>query len=69
MIPRYTRNEIEKIWNEENKISIWNEIECLIVEKLCIDGIIPKISAKKIPSKDRLDLTDQPSLILKSLER
>ena len=56
MIPRYTRKEIEKIWNEENKISIWNEIECLIVEKLCIDGIIPKISAKKIRENIDFDI-------------
>ena len=42
MIPRYTRPKIKKIWSAENKFAIWTEIECLIAEKLSINGIIPK---------------------------
>ena len=42
MIPRYTRPKIEKIWSTKNKFAIWTDIECLIAEKLSINGIIPK---------------------------
>ena len=48
MIPRYTRPKIEKIWSTTNKFSIWTEIECLIAEKLAINGTIPKEAAKEI---------------------
>ena len=51
MIPRYTRPKIEKIWSPENKFTIWTEIECLIAEKLSINGVIPKKAAKEIRSK------------------
>jgi adenylosuccinate lyase len=51
MIPRYTRPKIEKIWSPENKFTIWTEIECLIAEKLSINGIIPKKAAKDIRNK------------------
>ena len=51
MIPRYTRKEIEKIWTQENKFSIWLKIECLVAEKQSIDGIIPKKAAKDIKEK------------------
>ena len=32
MIPRYTRPEMGKIWEEENKYRIWLEIEILACE-------------------------------------
>ena len=51
MIPRYTRKEIEKIWTQENKFSIWLKIECLVAEKQSIEGIIPKKAAKDIKTK------------------
>ena len=28
MIPRYSRPEISKIWDQKNKFNIWLEIEC-----------------------------------------
>ena len=48
MIPRYTREQIEKIWSLENKFSLWLKIEILVVEKLSINGIIPKKAAEDI---------------------
>ena len=48
MIPRYSRQQIEKIWSLENKFSIWLEIETLVAEKQSIDGLIPKQAAKDI---------------------
>ena len=51
MIPRYTRSKIKKIWTSENKFSIWTEIECLIAEKLSLNGTIPKEAAEEIKKK------------------
>ena len=42
MIPRYSSPQIEQIWSLENKFSIWSKIECLVAEKLAINGIITK---------------------------
>ena len=56
MIPRYTRPKIEKIWSIKKKFEIWTEIECLIAEKLAINGVIPKKAAKEIRSKANLML-------------
>ena len=51
MIPRYTRPEIKKIWSLQNKFSIWTEIECLIAEKLSINGSIPIEAGEQIRKK------------------
>ena len=58
MIPRYSRKKISKIWTDENKFSIWTEIECLIAEKLSINGIIPKKSAKEIRKKAKFNVAE-----------
>ena len=58
MIPRYTRPKIEKIWSPQNKFSIWTEIECLIAEKLSINGIIPKKAAKQIREKAKFNVKE-----------
>ena len=48
MIPRYTRSEMLKIWELENKFNIWLEIECLACEKMADIGMIPNEDAIKI---------------------
>ena len=58
MIPRYTRPKIEKIWSLQNKFSIWTEIECLIAEKLSINGTIPKKDAKQIREKAKFNVEE-----------
>ena len=54
MIPRYTRQKINKIWSSQNKFTIWTEIECLIAEKLSFIGVIPKKAAKEIRKKAKM---------------
>ena len=56
MIPRYTRPQMKKIWSTQNKFSIWTEIECLIAEKLSINGSIPKEAGKQIREKAKFDV-------------
>ena len=48
MIPRYSRNEIRKIWEPENKFKIWLDIEIAICEALEKIGVIPKSALKNI---------------------
>ena len=58
MIPRYTRKKIEKIWTLHNKFLIWTEIECLIAEKLSINGIIPRDAGKNIRKKIKFNVKE-----------
>jgi len=58
MIPRYARPKIEKIWSNKNKFSIWTRIECLIAEKLSINGVIPKKAAKEIKDKAKFSVKE-----------
>ena len=48
MIPRYSRKEIRKIWEPENKFKIWLDIEISICEALEKIGVIPKSALKNI---------------------
>ena len=56
MIPRYTRKEISKIWEPENKFSIWLQIEILICEALSKKGEIPMDSLRKIKENAKFDV-------------
>ena len=58
MIPRYSSPEIEKIWSLENKFSIWSKIECLVAEKLAMNGVIPKQAAKDIRNKAKFKVKE-----------
>ncbi|CAH2031102.1 adenylosuccinate lyase [Trichlorobacter ammonificans] len=42
MIPRYTRPDMAKIWEPENRFRIWLEIETLACEAQAQLGVIPK---------------------------
>jgi len=42
MIERYTREELGKIWTEENKFKAWLEVEILACEAWSELGVIPK---------------------------
>ncbi len=51
MIPRYSREQLVKIWTPNNKFKIWLNIEILACEAQCELGIIPKKSLKIIKKK------------------
>jgi adenylosuccinate lyase len=60
MIPRYTRPEMAKIWEPENRFRIWLEIETLACEAQAELGVIPKevvpvIRAKGAFNIERID--------------
>ena len=48
MIPRYSREEMTKIWSQENKYQIWFDIEIYALEALENLKIAPEGSAKRI---------------------
>ena len=56
MIPRYSRPEMVKIWEPQNKFQIWFEIEAHACDKQAQLGVIPKDSAKKIWEKGNFEV-------------
>lgn len=56
MIPRYSRPEMTKIWEPENRFSIWLEIETLACEAMAELGVIPKEAAKVVREKGGFDV-------------
>lgn len=51
MIPRYTRQEMAKIWTEERKFETWLQIELVVCEALAQLGEIPPEAVKEIKEK------------------
>ncbi|MGA1435610.1 MAG: adenylosuccinate lyase, partial [Candidatus Kapaibacteriota bacterium] len=56
MIQRYTRPEMGSIWEDQNKYSIWLEIEILACEAQSELGLIPKEDVRIIREKARFDV-------------
>jgi len=51
MIPRYTRPEMAKIWEDENKFAIWLRIEILACEAMHKLGAVPAADLKRIQKR------------------
>ena len=56
MIPRYSRPEMTRIWEPENKYQIWFEIEAHACDAMAELGVIPKVAAKTIWEKGGFDI-------------
>ncbi|MGD9637924.1 MAG: adenylosuccinate lyase, partial [Alphaproteobacteria bacterium] len=56
MIPRYSREDMTKIWSDENKFKIWQEIETLACEALADLGTIPKDVPLDLRNKGGFDI-------------
>jgi adenylosuccinate lyase len=56
MIQRYTRPQMGKIWDDQNKLSIWLEIELLACEGQTELGIVPREAMKVIREKAKFDV-------------
>ncbi|RLB35839.1 MAG: adenylosuccinate lyase [Deltaproteobacteria bacterium] len=48
MIPRYTRPEMARIWEDENRYAKWLEVELAVCDAMAEKGLIPKSSAEVI---------------------
>ena len=69
MIPRYSRPEMTKIWEPENRFRIWFEIEAHACDALAEIGIIPKDSAKTVWEKGDIAYTPARSARIDEIER
>lgn len=56
MISRYSREEMTKIWTEENRFDAWLEVEILASEAWAELGVIPKEEVKNIRPNARIDV-------------
>jgi adenylosuccinate lyase len=56
MIPRYSRPEMSRIWDEESKLRGWLQVELAVCDALAAAGDIPKTAAAAIRKKARFDL-------------
>ena len=56
MINRYSRKEIKKIWDEENKFQIWLDIEIAAAEAMEKLKLIPKGVSSKIKRKAKINI-------------
>ncbi len=55
MIPRYSREQMARIWSPEERYRKWLDIEILACEALAAKGEIPKKALKNIKAKARFD--------------
>ena len=56
MIERYSRREIKNIWEDENRYSIWLDIELAAAEAMEKLKIIPKGISRKVKLKAKIDV-------------
>lgn len=56
MIERYTREEMGKIWTEENKFKAWLEVEILACEAWAELGVIPKEDVQRIRENAKVNV-------------
>ena len=56
MINRYSRKEIKKIWDEENKYKIWLDIEIAAAQAMEKNNEIPKGVALKVKKKAKINV-------------
>ncbi|NLC70666.1 MAG: adenylosuccinate lyase [Desulfuromonadaceae bacterium] len=56
MVERYTRKEMARIWEAENRFRIWLEIETLACERQAELGVIPREAVAVIRNKGDFDI-------------
>ena len=56
MIERYSRKEIKKIWEENNKYQIWLSIELAVAQAMEKFKIIPRGLSSKIKKKGKINI-------------
>ena len=56
MIPRYSRPEMARIWEPENRYRIWFEIEAHACDAQAELGVIPKEAARAVRERGRFEI-------------
>ena len=55
MIPRYTREEMGRVWSDANRFAKWLDVELAATETLADAGQVPKDAAAAIRAKAKVD--------------
>src|SRR4030095_2660394 len=55
LIPRYTREEMGRVWSDANKYSKWLEVELAATETLAEAGQVPAEAAVALRAKAKVD--------------
>jgi adenylosuccinate lyase len=56
VIPRYTRNEMGRVWSETNRFQKWLEVELAASETLAEAGLVPKDAVALMKSRATVDV-------------
>ena len=56
MIPRYTREQMGRIWSDANKFAKWLEVELAATETLAEAGQVPREAAAAIRARAKVDV-------------
>jgi adenylosuccinate lyase len=56
LIGRYTRAEMGRVWNEENRFQKWLEVELAATETLAEAGIVPREAAAKLRERAKINV-------------
>ena len=51
MIPRYTREEMGRIWSDENRFRIWLDVEIAATEALVELGKVRQVQDENAPTQ------------------
>ncbi len=69
MIPRYSRPEMVRIWEAENRFHIWFEIEAHACDAQAQLGVIPKSAAKTVWDKGNIPYTAERVTRIDEIEK
>src|SRR5580693_8022119 len=56
LIPRYTREEMGRVWSEANKFARWLDVEIAATETLAEAGQVPQEAAATIRARAKIDV-------------
>ncbi|HEY2459995.1 MAG TPA: adenylosuccinate lyase [Candidatus Acidoferrum sp.] len=56
MIPRYTREEMGRVWSDANRFAKWLEVELAATETLAEAGLVPKDAAATIRARAKVNV-------------
>jgi len=56
MIPRYSRPEMTRIWDPENRFRIWFEIEAHAMDAMAELGVVPRDAAKAVWERGKWEI-------------
>ena len=56
MIPRYTREEMGRVWSDQNKFAKWLEVELAATDTLADAGQVPRDAAAAIRARAEVDV-------------